>query len=125
MATSFREWLFEKGGMGTAISLVALTVSVTSAYYTLFRVNLDLSVATTDTMLWTSSAKGGITHFEQEAELSFINNGNRPVAILDISYWLYEIDEKDRLRNNCVFRNNGQRAARHRPLTIQSSSHSS
>jgi hypothetical protein len=72
------------------VSTLALVVSGTAAYYSLFRVNVEAKAILSDrNNLDHSVSNGGVRWLDWVDELTLINNGNRPFAVTGIRLSIY------------------------------------
>lgn len=84
------------------LSSAALTISATSAYYSLFRVNLDakLLVAGDDYPSYGENA-GSIINVYWDVSLTFINNGNRPYSVRSLELETFSVKTLDQHLQDC------------------------
>ncbi len=87
-----------KDSYSAILSSLALIISGTSAYYSLFRVNLDakLLIGGDQYPAYGENA-GSITNIYWDVSLTFINNGNRPYSVQKIaldSFSVRTLDDK-------------------------------
>lgn len=98
-----RSRMSAKDSIGLIVSLFALMVSLTTAYYNIFRVNIHASIILKDDYPNLVFEKGGITSGSYDPSLTFVNDGNRPIVVLDLAWWIYGVHHVDYKRRNCDF----------------------
>ncbi len=92
-----------KERISLAVSLLALAVSLTTAYINLFYVKIDSYLILQNDLPELSPERGGIYGAYYAPTLTFINNGNRPFVVLGASLWLHPVTSFNVKRKDCAF----------------------
>lgn len=99
-----------KDFIAISISFVALIVSLTSAYFTLFWAKDDITVAlglypglflSGQITVDDSKPSAAMLGVSPEQTFTFINNGTRPASIVSISFFIQSVRKLDKKKRDC------------------------
>lgn len=84
-----KEWT---GVIGTVTGVLALIVSVTTAYFNLFRQTDELRVSVQNLpYVWTEKDTGQLAVTARQ-NITLINSGTRAVAVTKVELWVFQVD---------------------------------